>query len=67
MDHEVLDCPRMIANLERINLNQEDHKAYPEKAETQQELEKVLIQMKDTLKEHKDVLIIRDLQRKGAS
>jgi hypothetical protein len=55
MDHEVLDFPRMIAKLERINLNQEDHKADPEKAETQQESEKVLIQMKETLKEHKDV------------
>jgi hypothetical protein len=26
LDHDILDCPRMIANLERINLNQEDHK-----------------------------------------
>jgi hypothetical protein len=55
MDHEVLDFPRMIAKLERINLNQEDDKADPKKAETQQESEKVLIQMKETLKEHKDV------------
>jgi hypothetical protein len=55
MDHEVLDCPRMISKLERINLNLEDHKADPEKEETQQESEKVLIQMKETLKEHKDV------------
>ena len=43
MDHEVLDCPRMIAKLERININQEDHKADLEKAETQQESKKVLI------------------------
>jgi hypothetical protein len=34
MDHEVLDCPRLIAKLERINLNQEDHKADPEKEKT---------------------------------
>ena len=32
MDHEVLDCPRMITKLERINLNQEYHKTDPEKA-----------------------------------
>jgi hypothetical protein len=25
MDHEVLDCPRMIAKLERMNMRQEDH------------------------------------------
>ena len=50
MDHEVLDCPRMIAKLERLNLNQEDQKADPEKAETQQESEKILIWIKETLK-----------------
>jgi hypothetical protein len=55
MDHEVLDCPRMIANLERINMNQEDHKEDLEKEETHQESKKVLIQMKETMKEHKDV------------
>ena len=37
MDHEVLDFPRMIARLEEMNLNQENPKADPEKAETQQE------------------------------
>jgi hypothetical protein len=36
MDHEVLDCPRMIAKLEGMNLNQENPKADPEKAEPQQ-------------------------------
>jgi hypothetical protein len=45
----------MITKLERINLNQEDHKEDPKKAETQQESKRVLIQMKETLKEHKDV------------
>jgi hypothetical protein len=55
LDHDVLDCPRMIAKLERLNLNQEDQKADPEKAETQQESEKILIRIKETLKEHKDV------------
>jgi hypothetical protein len=27
LDHEVLDCPRMIAKLEGMNLNEENHKA----------------------------------------
>jgi hypothetical protein len=30
MDHEVLDFPRMIAKVERMNLNQENPKADPE-------------------------------------
>jgi len=55
LDHDILDCPRMIAVLERLNLNQEAQKEDPEKAETQQELEKILIRIKETLKEHKDV------------
>jgi hypothetical protein len=55
MDHEVLDCPRMIAQLEGMNLNQENPKADPEKAEPQQESEKVLIQMKETLNDHRHV------------
>jgi hypothetical protein len=25
MNHEVLDCPRMIAKLEKMNMRQEDH------------------------------------------
>ena len=55
LDHDVLDFPRMIVKLERMNLNQEDQKADPEKAETQQESEKILIQIKENLKEHKYV------------
>jgi hypothetical protein len=35
MDHEVLDCPRMIAKLEGMNMNQENPKADPEIAEPQ--------------------------------
>jgi hypothetical protein len=30
LDHEVLDCPRMISKLERMNLNEENPKADPE-------------------------------------
>jgi hypothetical protein len=55
MDHEVLDFPRMITKLEGMNLNQENLKVDPEKAEPQQELKKVLIQMKETLNDHQHV------------
>jgi hypothetical protein len=37
LDHEVLDCPRMIDKLERMNLNEENPKESPEIVEPQQE------------------------------
>jgi hypothetical protein len=46
MDHEVLDFPRMIAKVERMNMNQENHKVDPETEimeKTQKELEKVFL------------------------
>jgi hypothetical protein len=49
MDHEVLDCPRMIAKVERMNMNQENPKVDLKSKiliESQKELEKVLLQMK---------------------
>jgi hypothetical protein len=54
-DHEVLDCPRMIAKLERMNLNEENPKAYPEIVEPQKESENVFLHMKDTLNDHQHV------------
>jgi hypothetical protein len=56
MDHEVLDCPRMIAKLEGMNLNQENPKAAPEAiAEPQEESEKILLQMRETLNDHRHI------------
>jgi hypothetical protein len=53
LDHEVLDFPRMIAKIERMNLNEENPKIDPKTMdETPKELEKVLIQMKETLNDH---------------
>jgi hypothetical protein len=49
LNHEVLDFPRMIAKLKRMNLNEENPKEDPEIVEPQKELDKVLLQMKDTL------------------
>jgi hypothetical protein len=58
MDHEVLDFPRMITKLEKMNTRQEDHeKGQPTKtmAETQKESEIVLLQMKETLNDHQNI------------
>jgi hypothetical protein len=52
LDHEVLDCPKMIVRLKGMNLNP---KADLEIEEPQKESEKVLIQMKETLNEHRHV------------
>jgi hypothetical protein len=58
MDHEVLDCPRMIAKVERMYMNQENPKVDPETnimAESLKESEKVLLHMKETLNDHRHV------------
>ena len=58
MDHEVLDCPRIIARLKNMNMEQANSEGDQETKiieEPKQESKKVLIQMKETLKEHKDV------------
>jgi hypothetical protein len=52
LDHEVLDYPRIISKLERLDLNEENPKAAPEIAKFHKEFEKVLLQMKDTLNDH---------------
>jgi hypothetical protein len=49
MDHEVLDCPRMISKLEGMNMRQENPKADPETkimTKSQKELETILLQIK---------------------
>jgi hypothetical protein len=58
MDHEVLDFPRMIAKVERMNMRQEDHEKYLATEimiEPQKESEKVLLHMKETLKDHRHI------------
>jgi len=52
MDHEVLDFPRMIANIEKMNMRQEDHEKGQETktmVETKKKLESILLQMKETI------------------
>jgi hypothetical protein len=56
MDHEVLDFPIMIVKLEEMNLNKENPKADQETIEEpKKESEKVLLQMKETLNDHRHV------------
>jgi hypothetical protein len=52
MDHEVLDFPRMIAKVEKMNKRQENHEEYQE-TKNQKESETVLLQMKETLNDHR--------------
>jgi hypothetical protein len=58
MDHEVLDFPRMIARLEKMNMEQANPKGDQETkiiAETKKESEKILLEMKSTLNDHRHV------------
>ena len=45
----------MIAKLEEMNINKENPKADPGMEEPQKELEKVLLQMKETLNDHRHI------------
>ena len=57
MDHEVLDCPRMIARLEKMNMEQANPEGDQETKiieEPQKESKIMLLKMKETLDEHKD-------------
>ena len=65
--HEVLDFPRMIAKLEKMNMKQENHgevqetKNMPKK---QKEFEAILLQMKETLNDHRDIILPKILKEK---
>jgi hypothetical protein len=67
MDHEVLDFPRMIAKVEKMNMKQENHETSQETKdmiEPQKESETVLLQMKETLNDHRDVNLSEVLKEK---
>jgi hypothetical protein len=58
MDHEVLDFPRMIAKIERLDMRQENPEEGQE-TETmkkpQKKSENVLLQMKETLNDQRNI------------
>jgi hypothetical protein len=58
VDHEVLDFPRMIAKLEKMNIRQEDHEKGQETktmAEPQKESKTVFLQIIETLNDHQNI------------
>ena len=67
MDHEVLDCPRMISRLEKMNMEKANPEGDQETkiiAETQKESENILLQMKDTLNDHIHVSLLEIFKEK---
>jgi hypothetical protein len=67
MDLEVLDFPRMIARIEGINMRQENPKVDPKTKimiESKEESEKILLQMKETLNDHRHVRLSKIFKEK---
>jgi hypothetical protein len=67
MDNEVLDYPRMITKLERMNMEQVDLEKGQETktmAEPQKESDTILLQMKETLNDHQDTNLSEILKEK---
>jgi hypothetical protein len=67
MDHEVLDFPRMIGRLEKLNMEQENFEGDQETKimkEPQKESEIMLLKIKETLDDHKDVSLLEIFKEK---
>jgi hypothetical protein len=67
MDHEVLDCPRMIAKVDKMNMRQEKHETCQETkdmTEPQKESETALLRMKETMNDHRDINLSEILKEK---
>jgi hypothetical protein len=65
--HEVLDFPRMIAKVEKMNMRQENHedgKETKNMIDHQKESEAILLQMKETLTDHTDISLSEILKEK---
>jgi hypothetical protein len=58
--HEVFYCPRMIAKVEKMNMRQENHEEGQETKnmlKNHKESEAILLQMKETLSDHRDIIL----------
>ena len=67
MDYEVLDCPRMIAKVEKMNMRRENHEKGQETKTMEKlwkESEIVLLEMKKTLNGHRDTNLSKILKDK---
>jgi hypothetical protein len=65
--HEVLDFPRMIAKVEKMNMRQENPEEGQETKnmlKNQKESEAILLQMKETLNDHRDISLSEILKEK---
>jgi hypothetical protein len=64
--YEVLDFPRMIAKVEKMNLRQENYEGQETKdmLENQKESETMLLQLKETLNDHRDISLPEILKEK---
>jgi hypothetical protein len=67
MDHEVLDCARMIAKVGQMNMRQENPEEGQETKnmlKNQKESETALLQIKETLNDHRDINLSEVLKEK---
>jgi hypothetical protein len=67
VDHEVLDFPRMIAKVEKMNPRQENYEEGQETKdmlENQKKLETMLLQLKETLNGHRNISLSEILKEK---
>jgi hypothetical protein len=65
--HEVLDFPRMISKVENMDMKQENHEEgqnIKDMLEHQKESETILLQMKETLNDHRDIGLLEILKEK---
>jgi hypothetical protein len=65
--HEVEDFPRMIVKVENMNMIQENYEEGQKTKnmlENQKESETILLQMKETLNDHRDIRLLEILKEK---
>ena len=69
--HEVEDCPRMIDKVERMNMRQENYEEIQEtkvmlshKEKRLEEVQTLLLQLKEMMDAHKDVILPESLKAK---
>jgi hypothetical protein len=67
--HEVEDCPRMIAKVERMNMRQENYQENKSMLNNHQEKESkkshtMLVQLKEVMNDHKDFSLSNILKEK---
>jgi hypothetical protein len=64
MDHEVLDCPRMIPRLEKLNIEKARDQETQIIEEPQKKSQKVLMKMQETLNDHRDLSLLEIFKKK---